>query len=93
MSVKSTAIVATVVAIAASVPFAASTQQSDFQGPRTGLSGLELSVDRILDNYGFVDVDPTTLDLSTLVEIIDVERNDEERAGTTRGGIQAALNR
>jgi len=93
MSVKSTAIVATVVAIAASVPFAASAQQSDFQGPRTGLSGLELSVDRILDNYGFVDVDPTTLDLSTLVEIIDVERNDEERAGTTRGGIQAALNR
>ena len=93
MSIKSTAIAATVIAVAASLPFAASAQQSDFQGPKTGLSGLELSADRILDDYGFVDVDPTTLNLSTLVEIIDVERNDEERAGSTRGGIQAALNR
>ena len=93
MSIKSPAIVAAAVAITASLPIVASAQQSDFQGPRTGLSGLELSVDRILDDYGFVDVDPTTLDLSTLVEIIDVEKNDDERAGSTRGGIQAALNR
>lgn len=93
MSIKSTTILATAFAFAASLPFAVSANESDFQDMKTGLSGLELSADRILDDYGFVDVDPTTLSLSTLVEIIDVERNDDERAGSTRGGIQAALNR
>lgn len=71
----------------------ASAEQSNVQEMRAGMSGLEIRADRILDKNGFEDVDPTTLSLSTLVEIIDVERNDDERAGSTRGGIQAALNR
>lgn len=93
MSIKSTTALATAVIFAASLPFAASAQQSNVQDMKSGLSGLEISADRILDDYGFDDVDPTTLSLSALVEIIDIERNDDERAGSTRGGIQAALNR
>lgn len=93
MSIKSMTTLATAVVFAASLPLAALAQQSDVRDTRTGLSGLELQADRILNDYGFDDVDPTTLDLSTLVEIIDVEKNDDERAGSTRGGIQAALNR
>lgn len=89
MSIKSTATFATAVIFAAALPFAASADQ----GNKAALSGLEISADRILDDYGFNDVDPSTLKLSTLVEIIDVERNEDERAGSTRGGIQAALNR
>jgi len=93
MSIKSATILATAVAFAASLPFAASAEQGGVNSTKTGLNGIEAAADRILDHYGFDNVDPTTLELSALVEIIDVERNDDERAGSTRGGIQAALNR
>ena len=93
MSIKSATILATAVAFAASLPFAASAEQGGVHGTKTGLSGIEVAADRILADYGFDNVDPTTLKLSALVEIIDVEKNEDERAGSTRGGIQAALNR
>ena len=88
MSIKSTAAIATAFVIAASVPFAASANQSDVQG----LSGLEIKADRILDKNGFENVDPTTLSLGALVEIIDFAR-DDDRVGSPKAGIQAALNR
>ena len=93
MSIKSATIFATAVAFATALPFAASAQQSDFQVAKAGLSALEISAGRILADNGFDNVDPTTLSRSALVEIIDVETNEDERAGSTRGGIQAALKR
>ncbi|MDX8350869.1 hypothetical protein [Cognatiyoonia sp. IB215182] len=80
-------------AFAVVLPFGAFAQQYDLAGMQASLSSLEQNAARILDDNGFVDVDPTTLSLSTIAEIVDVARNDDERAGTVRGGIQAALNR
>ena len=92
MSIKSKALIVATVAFAASLPFAASAQQSEFQVTNVAASGLEISAGRILDHYGFDNVDPSTLSASTLVEIIDIEQ-DDDYAGTTKGGIQAALKR
>ena len=92
MSIKSKAALAATLVFAVAMPFAASAEQSAFQVTNVAASGLELSAGRILDHYGFDDVDPSTLSASTLVEIIDIEQ-DEDYAGTTKGGIQAALKR
>ncbi len=81
------------IAAAMALPLTAQAQGVDFEGMQASLSSLERSADRILDDNGFEDVDPTTLSLSAIAEIVDVARNDDERAGTVRGGIQAALNR
>jgi hypothetical protein len=78
--------------LALSAPTLASAQDYDVEGMQAGLSMLELNVDRVLDANGFEDVDPTTLDLRMIVEIVAVVR-DDENAGSQRQAIEAALDR
>ncbi len=81
---------ATPLALALSLPLAAAAQDIDFQDMQAGLSMLELNVDRILDRNGFDDVDPTSLSLNAIVEIINVAE-DDDRSGTTWAGIQGSV--
>ncbi|WP_300057409.1 hypothetical protein [uncultured Roseobacter sp.] len=78
--------------VALAMPGLALAQQYDVDGMQVGLSMLELNVDRILDDHGFGNVDPTTLDLSTIVEIISIVR-DDEGAASARSAIEVALKR
>lgn len=73
-------------------PMVVSAQQYDTSGMQAGLSMLEINVDKILDDNGFESVDPQSLDLRTIVEIIAVvEGNDH--AGSDRSAIEVALER
>ncbi|MBM7070372.1 hypothetical protein [Actibacterium sp. 188UL27-1] len=72
--------------------FAVNAQQVDYEGMQAGLSMLETNVDRILDANGFDEVDPTSLSLNTIVEIIGVA-SDDDRSGPVKQGIEAALTR
>ena len=78
--------------LALAVPMTAHAQEVDVAGMQAGLTMLEMNVDRILDQNGFTEVDPTTLDLQTIVEIVGVV-GDDERTGSQRSAIEAALTR
>ena len=66
-----------VAALLAAPTFAQAQTTYDIPGMQAGLSMLELNVERILDDHGFDNVDPATLDLSTIVGIIGVVSDDD----------------
>lgn len=77
-------------ALAVLGPMAASAQSFNVDSMQQGLNMLELNVAQILRQYD-IDVDPRSLDLSQIVEIIAIVNDDD--TGNERSAIEVAITR
>lgn len=74
-------------ALALMVPVSVHAQ--DFDGMEAGLTMLETNVAGILEENGLGDVDPRSLSLAQIVEIITVVREGDDNS--TRQAIEVVL--